>query len=381
MPDRPLPTDHADLLKRYPGTWARTGWGLMCLLVVVVLPLAFVTGVVGPRWVSVTLDALILVVGAIGLMLLTGVTGQISIGHAAFVAVGAFTAAASSVHLGLPWWLVLPLAGLAAAATGQLVGPFALRLKGLYLAIITLGLLFIVLHVLMRWETVSGGVRGTPVVMWNSFARVEEGAALTARTPGTFGATPIELGTLSFGRAEQLYLLYLGIAFVAALFAHNLLRSRMGRAMAAVGVSDIAAGAIGVRVGRVKVAAFALSAFYAGVAGAMYGWKQAFLTVDPPFNIQMSVEYIAMIFIGGIGTVFGAVAGALLFAFGRPLAEQLAEVPVLASSPLQPGHVSLLVFSVVVVVFVVFEPGGLLGIWLRIKRYFQTWPVPRGGRT
>lgn len=381
MPDRPLPIDHADLLRLYPGTWARAGWTLLAILVAVVVPIAFATGMLGPRWASVALDAMVLVVGATGLMLLTGVTGQISIGHAAFVAVGAFTAAATSVHLGLPWWLVLPVAGLVAAGVGQLVGPFALRLKGLYLAIVTLGMIFIVQHVLMRWETVSGGVRGTSVVMWNGFTTVEDGAALTARTPGTFGATPLELGPLTFGRAEQLYLLFLVIAVAAASFARNLLRSRMGRAMAAVGVSDIAAAAIGVRVGRVKVGAFALSSFYAGIAGAMFGWKQGFLTVDPPFGVQMSVEYIAMIFIGGIGTVFGAVAGALLFAFGRPLAEQLAEVPLVAATPLQPGHVSLLVFSAAVVGFVVFEPGGLLGIWLRLKRYFLTWPVPRGGRT
>lgn len=382
MPDRPLPTSHRDLLALYPGTWARVGWALLATLVAVALPIALVSGTLGPRWTSVALDACVLIVGAVGLMLLTGITGQISIGHAAFLAVGGFTASATGLHLGLPWWLVLPLAGAIAAVVGLLVAPFALRLKGLYLAIVTLGLVFVVQHVLMRWETVSGGFRGVPVVMWNGFeSPVGDGPQPTSRSAGAFGAAPIELGPVSVGRDVQLYLLFLVITIVAVVFARNLLRSRVGRAMAAVGTSDIAAAAVGVRVGWTKATAFAVSSFYAGIAGAMYGFKQGFLTVDPPFGIEMSVEFIAMIFIGGIGTVFGAVAGALLFALGRPIAERAADLPLLAGTPLQPGHLTLLLFSIAVIAFVLLEPSGLLGIWLRIKRYILTWPVPRGGRS
>ncbi|WP_375003006.1 branched-chain amino acid ABC transporter permease [Aeromicrobium sp. CTD01-1L150] len=375
MPDRPLPTSHAALLVMYPGRWARTGWVLLAAFFALVLPLMLAGGVLGGRWTHVALDALVFIVGAVGLMLLTGVTGQISIGHAAFLAIGGFTAAVAGLQYGLPFWIVLPLSGLAAAAVGLLIGPFALRLKGLYLAIVTLGLIFVVQHVLLRWESVSGGVRGTPVPMWSWF----RDPADTEAVGEGFGSTSITVGTLVLGRDIQLYLVYLVVAAAAIMYARNLMRSRLGRSMAAVGASEIAASSVGIRVGRTKVIAFALSSFYAGVAGAMYGWKQSFLTVDPPFGLTMSVEFVAMIFIGGIGTIFGAVIGAVLFALGRPLAEQLAELPFLAGTPLQSGDLTMLLFSIAVITFVIFEPLGLLGIWLRVKRYFLTWPVPRGG--
>lgn len=377
MPDRSLPTRHADLLELYPGWWARCGWAGMGLVVAALLPVMLASGAIGGEWTLVALDALVFIVGAVGLMLLTGVTGQISIGHAAFLAVGGFTAAVAGQQHGLPFWLVLPLAGLLSAALGLAIGPFALRLKGLYLAIVTLGLIFIVQHLLLSAESITGGVRGSPVPMWTRFEDPENAEQIG----GGFGATPIVIAGIDFDQNLQLYFLYLIIAVIGIVFARNLLRSRMGRAMAAVGASEIAAAAVGIRVGRLKVLAFALSSFYAGVAGAMYGWKQGYLTVDPPFGLQMSVEFVAMIFIGGIGTVFGAVVGAILFALGRPLAEELAGLPLLSSTPLQPGDLTLLLFSLAVIIFVVLEPLGLLGIWLRIKRFFLTWPVPRSGGT
>lgn len=378
MPDRPLPTSHTALLTLYPGSWARMGWLLLAATFAVFLPLLLASGAVSSRWTHVALDALVFIVGAVGLMLLTGVTGQISIGHAAFLAIGGFTAAVAGLQYGLPFWLVLPLSGGVAALVGLMIGPFAFRLKGLYLAIVTLGLIFVVQHILLRWESISGGVRGTSVPMWSWF---RDPADIDAVGSGGFGTTPITIGSLIIGRDVQLYLLYLTIAVAGIVYARNLMRSRLGRSMAAVGASEIAASAVGIRIRRTKLAAFALSSFYAGLAGAMYGWKQGFLTVDPPFGLMMSVEFVAMIFIGGIGTVFGAVVGAILFALGRPIAEQLADLPFLAATPLQPGDLTLLLFSVAVIAFVIYEPLGLLGIWLRVKRYFQTWPVPRGGGT
>lgn len=377
MPDRPLPTSHAQLLSLYPGWWARIGWAILVAVLVLGVPLLLAGGIVDSGWTLVALDAMVFIVGAVGLMLLTGMTGQISIGHAAFLAIGGFTAAVAGMQYGLPFWLVLPLAGTVAALVGVAVGVFALRLKGLYLAIVTLGLVFVVQHVLTRWESVSGGVRGTSVPMWSWF---RDPAGIDTIGSGGFGTDPVHVGSLVLGRDLQFYFVYLVIAAVAVMFSVNLMRSRAGRSMVAVGSSEIAASAVGVRVGRTKLLAFGISSFYAGVAGAMYGWKQAFLTVDPPFGLTMSVEFVAMIFIGGIGTIFGAVAGATLFALGRPFAENLVGLPVLASTPLQPGDVTLLLFSLAVIAFVIFEPLGLLGIWLRIKRYFHSWPIPRGGR-
>lgn len=376
MPSRPIPTRHLDLLALHPGRWARASLVALAVFLALVVPMAIGNRWIGASWVSVALEAQIFVVGAVGLMLLTGVTGQISLGHAGFLAVGGFTAAAAGVHWGLPWWLVLPLAGTTSALVGLLVGPFALRLKGLYLAIVTLGLVFIIQHVLLRWTTVSGGTRGTAVPMWGSFVGAwDGGSVLTSR--GAVGAQSYDLGILVVDRNVQIYLIFLAITVTSTVVARNILRTRTGRAMAAVGGSDVAAAVLGIEVGRVKSQAFALSSFYAGMAGAMLAWKQTFLTVNPPFDLHMSMEFVAMIFVGGIGTVLGAVVGALLFALGRPLAARLAESPLVESTPLQEGDVTLLVFSVAVVLFIVFEPQGLRGIWLRIRRYFTTWPVGR----
>ncbi len=375
MPDRPIPTTHAHLLRVDDGRWARTTWILGALVFALAVPLAMASGVIAPGWIGVLIQAEIFVVGAVGLMLLSGVTGQLSLGHAAFLAVGGFAAANLALDLGLPWWLVLPLSGLAAALVGALIAPFAFRLKGLYLAIVTLGLVFVVQHVLTRWTSVSGGHRGTAVPMWNGFVADVEAMSPTERTAASFGSEAIRIGDWTLGRDIQLYLLFLVVTVVCCLFARNVLRSRMGRAMAAVGSSDIASGVLGISVRRVKTAAFALSSFYGGVAGVMWGWKQTFLTVDPPFNLHLSMEFVAMIFIGGLGTVMGAVLGALMFAGGRPLAAELAQLPLLKDSSLQEGDIVLLVFGITVIAFMVFEPHGLRGIWQRIKRYFTSWPV------
>jgi branched-chain amino acid transport system permease protein len=295
-------------------------------------------------------------------MILTGFTGQISLGHAAFLAIGAFTAAALGVHLAMPWWIGMLAGGVISAAVGLAIGPFALRLRGLYLAIVTVGLVFLVEHVLLHWPAVTGGHRGTSVPMYWWF----DGPAV--------GATPWELGPYSFGFSHQVYVIYVDHRRGVVLFATNLRRSHTGRAMAAVRDRDVAAAVMGVNVSRAKFEAFGISSFLAGVAGAMFGYQQRFITVDPPFNLFMSIDYIAMIVLGGIGTVVGAVLGALAFVALGPLAEGL--LGGIGACPGQPHQLAAAaaagdrrsgISSCA-------EPLGLYGIWLRIKAYFMAWP-------
>lgn len=361
MPTRPLVTRYEDDLTLFPDRWHKIG---LTLLIVVVVVWPFLAN---ERWLLVGNLSLIAVVGSIGLMILTGFAGQISLGHAAFLALGAYTAAVLGEQWHLPFWLGIPAGGLVAAAVGLAVGPFALRLRGLYLAIVTLGLLFLVQHVLVSMSDLTHGMSGMAAPMHTWFTSPEGTSSL-----GDFSqATTIGPVELSF-RQKQ-YFVFLPIAVAATWICKNIRRSHLGRSMMAVRDSDLAASALGVNPARAKILAFGVSSFLAGVAGVMFAYHQRFISVAPPFDLNMSIQYIAMIVFGGVGTVFGAVAGAVGFTFLAPLAEEVGRrLPFL--SGLSSGQQTTVLFSIVVCGFLIFEPLGLFGIWLRIKRYFLAWP-------
>jgi branched-chain amino acid transport system permease protein len=359
MPTRPLVTSYAQDLRLFPDRWHHIGIALGVAFV------ALYPFVASDQWMTVANLALVAVVGSVALMIVTGFAGQISLGHAAFLALGAYTAAVCGTQWGLPFWIILPLAGLLAAAVGAGVGFFALRLKGLYLAIVTLGLVFLVNHVLLSLPDWTGGLSGTPVPMYVWFAPDGD--------PDLLFSVEHVMGPIDLPFARKIYFLYLLLAVGVTWMAKNLQRGDAGRAMMAVRDQDLAASALGVNPARAKLLAFGISSFFAGVAGAMFAWQQQYLTVDPPFNLFMSVQYIAMIVLGGIGSVFGAVAGALAFTALTPLAETVGpQLPLVQR--LTTAQQSTLLFSVVVIGFLGFEPLGLFGIWLRIKRYFAAWP-------
>ncbi|MFW6197978.1 MAG: branched-chain amino acid ABC transporter permease [Myxococcota bacterium] len=359
MPTRPLVTSYEQELRLFPDRWHHLG---LVLGVGFLLLLPFVAD---DQWLTIGTLTCVAVVGSVSLMVVTGFAGQISLGHAAFLALGAYTAGICGSEWGLPFWVILPLAGLIAAGVGVGVGAFALRLKGLYLAIVTLGLVFLVNHVLLSFPDWTGGLSGKRVPLYVWFA--PEG-----QVEWSIQQEYYLLG-LDLTSERQMYFLFLVVAVLVTWMSKNLQRSGTGRAMMAVRDRDLAAAALGVDPSRTKVLAFGISSFFAGMAGAMFAWQQQYITIDPPFNLFLSVQYIAMIVLGGVGSVFGAVAGAVAFTVLTPLAEAVGPSLPLVSR-LTTSQQSTVLFSVLVLVFLIFEPLGLFGVWLRIKRYFVAWP-------
>lgn len=361
MPTRALVTSYKEDLKLFPDFWHKVG---LTLAFVVTLGFPFLAE---SRWVTVANGAWIAVVGAVGMMILTGFAGQISLGHAAFLAVGAYTAAILAEQFHFPFWLGIPLGGVLAAAVGLAVGPFALRLRGLYLAIVTLGLMSLVNHVLFSLPELTHGASGMKVAAYGWFPSPDETKGF-----GTFAKKMTVLGyELDF--QQKLYFVFAIIAALAALACKNIQRSDTGRAMVSVRDHDLAAAILGVNPSKTKIVAFGISSFFAGVAGAMFGFQQQYITIEPTFDLRLSVMYIAIIVLGGIGTTFGAVAGAFIYVLLVPLAQIVGRnLPLL--SELSSSQQSMLLFAIVIIVVLVLEPFGALGVWLRIKRYFVAWP-------
>ncbi len=358
MPTRPLVTDYASDLALFPDRWHRVGW-VVFLLIVLTVPF-----VASSYWLAISNDTLLTIVGAIGMMVLTGFTGQISLGHAAFIALGAYTAGIlGGAHM--PFWVAIPAAGTVAALFGLAIGPFALRLEGLYLAIVTLGLLYLVAHLLLSFPDLTGGAVGLEVPVYYTFAGQGD-LSITLRPP-------LEFFGLSLGYDQQLYFLFLAVALLTAWWSKNIQRSNTGRAMMAVRDHDMAAAVLGVDPAKTKIIAFGISAFIAGICGALFGFQTQYLSVETTANLQLSVIFIAMIVLGGLGTTFGAIAGAIVFRLLEPLAHAVGpSIPLVSTLP-QADQATLL-FALTVIGMLLVEPFGVLGIWLRIKRYFALWP-------
>jgi branched-chain amino acid transport system permease protein len=293
---------------------------------------------------------LIYSVAGLGLMLLAGFTGLYSLGHAAFLGVGAYTHAVLT-NAGVPFPIALACAAGLSAAVGLVVGLPALRVKGIYLGIATLSFGFIVEEVLARWESVTGGNAGIHI-----------------KKPDIFGWV-LETG-------DQFYYLCLVITVLATLGILNLLRSPTGRAFVAIRDSEISAQSMGIHLAYYKTLSFALSAGLAGIAGALYAHKLQFISPDQ-FNILQSIDLLLMIVIGGVGSVHGAFLGAI-FLITMPQAIALFKDYLPAAVGQAPGLQGL-VYGVVLIAFVLFEPMGLYGRWLKIRTYLQMFPFYRKG--
>lgn len=318
----------------------------------------------GDFWMTVLIYAGIATVGALGLNLLTGFTGQVSLGHAFFQGVGAYGAAVLADRFGLPFPLWLLAAAAIGGIIGGLVGPFALRLRGHYLVIVTLGLLFFGQHLFENWRSVTGGLTGTPVA-----AAVAIGPVDVSRLQ-LFGAT--------LSRNQGWFLFIWAVVAVLTLAAKNITRSRPGRALQAIRDRDLAAEVIGVSLVQYKVGAFVVSSGYAACAGALYAAYARY--VSPlDFSFFLSIQYVAMIVVGGIGSIAGSILGALFLTVLPRLVESVsATLPFVAQTSGQPGitvaNLNQALFGILIVVFLIAEPLGLIEIWRRIKRYFTAWP-------
>lgn len=317
---------------------------------------------------------LIAAVGAIGLNLVTGYAGQISLGHAFFIGLGAYTGAILGgdpdgpvIGYGLPMWIWLPAAGIVAAVAGLLVGPIAVRLRGLYLAIVTLGLVFIGDHVFRNAREFTGG------------SGVGRRAAELELFGIDFTSSGVWFGVLELSRAQKQFFLALVFLIIFAVIGRNIARSGVGRAFSAIRDRDVAAAVIGVDLTKYKIMAFAMSSFYAGVTGALY---YAVIGVFEPaaFTLLLSIQYLAMILIGGVATISGAIMGALFITSLPNISAEIAHfLPGISESSAGGGLITVfqlegILYGALIIGFLIFEPRGLFGIWMKIRNYWKGWP-------
>ncbi len=360
-------------------------WTLILLISLFLFPLfatSFNTHIASTLFINIII--------AIGLNILVGYTGQVSLGHAGFLAIGAYTSVLLVMKAGFPMLLAIPTAGLVAALFGFILGLPALRMEGPYLAIATLGFGIAVEQVLGVWDTVLGlfirfvnffinlparivfglGGDGGEFVAPLDFGPALEflkgltGGRMGLKTP-TFAIfdimdTDIYLGAIRLTPDKQVYYIILFITVILVLLAVNLMKSRIGRAFIAIRDSEIAAETVGVNLTYYKTLAFAISAFYAGMAGAMQAHMIQFIA-PVQYSLISSITMLAIIVVGGLGSILGSIAGASLFTI----------LPQLLSGH---GDLNIIVIGAIMVVIIMLEPLGIRGIWIRLKVYWMMWP-------
>jgi branched-chain amino acid transport system permease protein len=330
-----------------------SAWVMIALLVLLPIPLQLAQN---EHVMSIATTIALAAIGAIGLNILVGYTGQISIGQGAFMAVGGYTAAILSARYGMPFWFGILAGGVVTAVVGALFGIPSLRIKGLYLAIATLAAQLIIEWTINHVTWIGGGAQ----------------SSIYVKNPAIFD--------FEFDNEFRRYYLVLAFLLLAYFAAQNLVRSRVGRAFIAIRDRDIAAQIIGVNLFKYKLLAFAISSFYAGVAGALWTYYLRIANYEN-FTLTVSIEYLAMIIIGGLGSVLGAVLGAIFI----KLLPIVMDIGVISISQGLFGvsyegvanflaNFQLFIFGALIIVFLIAEPEGLARMWENIKRYFRLWP-------
>ncbi|MDQ2904453.1 MAG: branched-chain amino acid ABC transporter permease [Ktedonobacteraceae bacterium] len=335
---------------------------IICLLAIV---LFFVTA--GEDWLTIVNYTLIAAIATIALNVLSGYTGQVSLGIAFFMAIGAYTAAwlggtpptspSEPTGLGLSFLIWLPASGIVTALVGALIGPTALRLKGFYLGIVSLALVFIGHYLFLNAAWLTGGPQGR-----------------TFPTPA-FGSFSFDNQNDLFGIAltsgQQFFLLLLLILVVCALFVGNVMRSRAGRAFQAVRDNEVGASIMGINLFEAKMGAFIFSSFLAGVAGALLASYTRYI-VPNYWDLTLSIQFVAAIIVGGIASVRGSILGAA-FVFALPrVIDQFSLLPVgTGSGGISSGDLNALIYGFLIIVFLLFEPGGVIGLVRRSQGLVQ----------
>ena len=347
---RPLPrasgyfrTDYADELALIQTRGERVSLAIF-IVVLTALPL-----IASPFLLDLACQVFLAAIGALSLMLLTGYAGQISLGHAGLIAAGAFTTGILAREINAPFWITLPASALTGVVLGLIFGLPSLRLRGLYLAVSTLALHFIVIYLGGEYETKRGFSTGIMV-----------------DKPAIAGFA------LNDGRIW--YFILLAFAAATLLICINLLRSRSGRAWRALHAKETVAEALGISVARYKLLAFVVSSAMTTVAGCLFAYYRGFVSIEA-FDLFLSIQYVAMIIIGGMGSLLGALLGAAfvtVFPYAiESLLKLLPNVQSLAGDIFAVNYAS---FGVVMILFLIFEPQGLVGIWRRVQDYFLLWP-------
>ncbi|HOJ13654.1 MAG TPA: branched-chain amino acid ABC transporter permease [Deltaproteobacteria bacterium] len=329
-----------------------TDFGRACtlaglFLLFVVLPLA------SPPYLIYVLNITgIAAIAALGLNILVGFTGQISLGHGAFFGVGAYSAAVLATRLQMPFWVCVPAAGIVTALVGLVFGIPSGRLKGLYLTIATLAGQFIIEYVLVHWESLTQGSMGIVLPQAHLFG-------------------------LPVSSDRAFFLLIFGVLVAMTLMASNVMRTSYGRAFVAIRDNDRAAEGMGIPVFGYKLLSFAMSSFYAGVAGGLWAYYMRSISTEP-FTLGLSVEYLAMVIIGGLGSIPGSLFGAV-FITGlneilRYLTDAMMNMGISSGFGLNLASLREFAFGLAIVVFILFEPKGLAEIWRIVRSSFRLWP-------
>ncbi|MFC1823911.1 branched-chain amino acid ABC transporter permease [Thermodesulfobacteriota bacterium] len=348
MPSGLFKTRYIDDMALLETTWKKL-WLVVFFVFLAVLPL-----VAGYYIISLINLTLITIIAALGLNLLIGNTGQISLGNAAFLAIGSYTAGSFAVLLNVPFWLAVPLGGFAAMIVGLVVGIPALRIKGFYLLLATFALHFITESTALFYQVKIFGPAG-----------------LRFPVP--------EIGPLMLDTPEKFYCMLVVVCSAAVLFLVNIMRTQEGRTFMAVRDHDIAAMIIGVNVTRTKLAAFALSSFYVGIAGALYGYYLGNISAEI-FHLMLAVDHLAMIIIGGMGSIFGSIAGTIFVVLFPHVIPEFINLVMSFSSTLgsvikpHEQEIRTAMMGVIILVVLIFKPEGLNGLYRDIKIYFRNWP-------
>ncbi len=319
------------------------------ILAVFVLAVLAFPLIASPFQLDLACQVFLASIGALSLMLLTGFAGQISLGHAGLIAAGAFTVGILFRETNAPFWITLPAAAVVGALLGIIFGLPSLRLRGLYLAVSTLALHFVVIYLGGEYETRRGFSTGIVI-------------------------DPPKIGALEITDGRAWYFILLTGAVVTLLLCANLLRARSGRAWRAIRTHETVAEALGISIASYKLLAFVISSAITAVAGALFAYYRGFVSVEA-FSLFLTIQYVAMVIVGGIGSLLGALLGAAFVTlFPYAIEMSLLALPGAQRYAGVLFAVNYASFGLVMILFLLFEPGGLMGIWQRIQSYFLQWP-------
>ena len=332
-------------------TIARTRFQIVVAIVAAVLFFGVAPFVLNAQLLSKVNTIGIVIIGALGLQILTGYCGQLNFGQSAFLAIGAYISAMLCKHLGWNWFATVPVAVVGTALVGLIFGLPSLRIKGFYIAITTMAAFIIVMFLLIRGGTLTGGISGLQV-------------------------SNVQIGDFVFDNEQKFFYLIMFFVVLAVFFAKNLVRGRVGRAFVAIRDNDLAAELMGINIFKYKLIAFIACSAYAGLAGSLFAAYYGYVAADQ-FTFAESVWYLGYLIVGGLGSVTGTIFGVVFlkvveFVIGAAGPSISDVLPAISASYLSTALVIL--FGLIVIIFLIFEPRGLWHRWELAKASIRFWP-------